>query len=67
MKSINYFSKKHKNTFVSARALIPGLKEVIKDRSLLGFIRIISYLIFYKIFYKRLISLILKNKIYEQK
>ena len=76
IKSINYFTNKHKKIIIDAkgisyfktykkellsRALIPGLKKVIKDLDLWGFIRIISYLIFSRIFYKRLISLIFKK------
>lgn len=76
IKSINYFTNKHKNLIINAkgasyykiyrkellsRALIPGLKKVIKDIDLWGFIRIISYLIFSKIFYKRLVNLILRK------
>ena len=77
IKSINYFTSKHKKTIIKSkgrsyfriykrellsRALIPGLKKVISDKDLIGFFRIISYLMLSKIFYKRLLNFVKKSK-----
>ena len=71
IKSINYFTEKHKNIIsinkgynyfkiykkeLLSRALIPCLKKAILDFNIVGFIKILRYLLFSKIFYKRLIK-----------
>ena len=70
IKSITHFTKKHKKIIIAnkgesyyktykkellSRALIPCLKKTILDLNLVGFILILRYLLFSKIFYKRLI------------
>lgn len=69
IKSINYFCKKHKNMIIKnknkifyksykkellSRALIPGMKKVIKEKNIFGFFLILRYVLFSKIFYKRI-------------
>lgn len=69
IKSITHFCEKHKDLIIKiknekffseykkellSRALIPGLKKVIKEKNVTGLLIILKYLIFSKIFYKRI-------------
>jgi len=69
IQSITHFCNKHKDLIVRlknkkffetykrelmARALIPGLKKSFKNKDIIGIIEILRYLIFSKIFYKRI-------------
>lgn len=68
IKSITYFTSKHRELIISSRglkyfnhykkelisrALIPCLKKIFYEKDILGFIVVIRYLIFSKIFYRR--------------
>lgn len=69
IKSITHFCEKHKDLIIKiknekffseykrellSRALIPGLKKVIKEKNIVGLLIILKYLIFSKIFYRRI-------------
>ena len=73
IKSINFFLLKHKKIIVTkkglgyfkkyksellARALIPSLKKLINERDYVGIIYVMSFLLFSKLFYFRILYLI---------
>jgi teichuronic acid biosynthesis glycosyltransferase TuaG len=75
IKSISHFCMKHKNLITKhknrhffeiykrellARALIPGLKKSLKNKDILGLIKILKYLIFSKIFYRRVLKYLIR-------
>ena len=72
IKSINFFLSKHENLIIEkkgikyfkkyknellARALIPSLKKIINERNFISIVHVMSYLVFSKLFYFRVLHL----------